>query len=133
MIILAQRCQKVVDVKILLIDGDRTLCHFSAVVVAHKLVKRIKAWNDVAVFLHLFKEHRQCGTKLTRFCLCHAVVFRLPECEKQRLDRVLFLNIKHPVFGEKRIERNRHFLGIGVINTIFAVGTVVDKVAQPFV
>ncbi len=61
MIILAQRCQKVIYVEVLFVDGDRTLCHFSAIVVTHKLVESVEAGNDVTVFLHLFKEHRQCG------------------------------------------------------------------------
>ena len=109
------------------------MCHFSTVFITHKLVERVEAGNDVAVFLHLFKEHRQRGAKLTRFSLCHAVVFRLPEREKQRLDAVLLLHIENSVVGEKRIEGNRLFFRVSVIHTVLAVGTVMDKVAKTFV
>ena len=58
-VILPQSSQEVVNVEILLIDGDRTLRHFSAILVTHKLIERVEARNYVLILSHYFKEHRQ--------------------------------------------------------------------------
>ena len=65
--------------------------------------------------------------------LRNPVILRFPEREKQRLDAVLFLDIENPVVREKRIKGDWLFLGIGVIDAILAVGTVMNKVTETFV
>ena len=74
MVILSQGCQEVVDVEILFVYGDRTLCHFSTVIIAHKLIERVEAWNYVLILVHLVKKHRQRRTQFTALGLGHPVV-----------------------------------------------------------
>ena len=57
MVILPERSQEIVYVKVLTVYRNRAFRHFLAVLVAHELVERVEAGNDVAVFLHPVDEH----------------------------------------------------------------------------
>ena len=86
MVELAQRRQKIVNVKVLFVDGDGTLCHFSAVIIAHELVEGVEAGNNIRICSHLVKEHRQRGAKFTALRFGNPVIFGFPESKKERLD-----------------------------------------------
>ena len=104
MVILPQRRQEVVDVKVLFIYGYGTLCHLRTVFIAHELVEGVETGDYVAVRPHLVKEHRQRGSKLTALGLAHMVILRLPQRQQQGLDAVLFLHVENSVFGVERVE-----------------------------
>ncbi len=57
MVILPESSQEIVYVEVLTVYRNRAFRHFLAVLVAHELVERVEAWNDVAVILHPVDEH----------------------------------------------------------------------------
>ena len=129
-VILAQRRQEVVDIEVVLSDLDVTLLHLLTVHVTHVLVEGVEARHDGVVCLDHADVGRHSTAQLARFGLRDFLVFALPERQQQRHYRILLLHIEHIVIRIERVERNRMFLGVGVVDAVLSVRLTVDHGAQ---
>ena len=92
-VILPERSQKIVDVKVILADLDCPAFQFVAVAVPHKLVERVEVGRDAAVSLDTVDVRRYRTAQLTRFRFGDFVILAFPESQEQCLDAVLFLHV----------------------------------------
>ena len=73
---------------------------------------------------------RNRTAQLSRFGLCDILVLTLPERQQQCHYRILLLHVEDVIIRIERIERNRMFLGVGVVYAILSVCLTVDHGTQ---
>ena len=121
--------QKVVDVKILF--PDVLFGKPLSVIIPDKLVERVEAGRYRTVIAYPFDIGTYRIGQRHFFRPLGGFIVPLPQGEYKGLDTLFLLDVKYPVLDIERVERYRAFVGVGEINPVLAVCTVVDKLGQP--
>ncbi len=132
-VILPHGGEHVVDVEVLLLHLDVTLCQFPAVVVAHILVEGVERGDDATVGSDALDIGTHGTAQFAAFRLRHLVVLRLPERQQQRLDAVLLLHVEHVIVGVERVEADRLLLRVGEIHAVRAARLAPYHLAQALI
>ncbi len=132
-VILPHGGEHIVDVEVGLLHLDVSLRQFLAIIIAHILVEGVERWNDAPVRLDTLDVGTYRTAQFAAFRLRHLVILRLPECQQQCLDAVLFLHVKHVVISVEGVERNRLLFGIGEIHAVSPVCLAPYHLAQALI
>ena len=121
--------QEIVNVKILF--PDVFLFKLSAVIIPDKLVERVEAGRYRPVARDTFDIGTYRIGQRHFFRPLGGFIVPLPQGEYKGLDTLFLLDVKYPVLDIERVERYRVFVGVGEINPVLSMCTVVDKLGQP--
>ena len=98
-----------------------------------KLVERVERWLDGVVLPDTVDIE---GNGIGECYLLRTggwLVVLFPQREQQGFDALPFLDVEHLVFREERVERDRIFIRIGIIDAVLAVRLAVDHLAQALI
>ncbi|EEO61245.1 hypothetical protein BSBG_02217 [Bacteroides sp. 9_1_42FAA] len=132
-VILPERGQEVVDIKVRLRHLDVAFLHFFAVHVPHIFVERVERRHDVLVLTEQEDIGVHRAAQLRRLSFRGGFVLAFPQGEQQRLDTVLLLHVEHPVVRVERVERDGLVLRVGEVDAVPALGLAMYHLAQPLV
>ena len=99
----------------------------------HVFVKGIETGFDASVRFDFFDVK---GNGIGQGDLLRArrrFVVPFPEGHNQRFDAFPFFHVVHEIFGVERIERDGIFIGVSVVNSVFAFGFLMNEIAQSLV